>query len=78
MVVPVTLQPAFSAGRPELLFETDLSGRGTAGIRGFDVSADGQRLLMVRERSVSGGSAVHVVLDWFEELRSLAPRDPAR
>jgi serine/threonine-protein kinase len=78
MVVPVTLQPAFSAGRPESLFETDHWGRGTGGIRGYDVSADGQRLVMVRQRSVSGGSAVHVVLEWFEELRALAPRNSAR
>ncbi|HEX6883716.1 MAG TPA: protein kinase [Planctomycetota bacterium] len=78
MVVPVRLEPDFSAGRPELLFETDLSGRGTAGIRGFDVSADGQRFLMVRERSASGGSELHVVLGVFEELLRLAPRSVAR
>ena len=77
MVVPIGSRPSFTAGRPELLFETDLSGHGLSGMGGFDVSADGQRFLMVRQVAASGGSAVHVVLDWFEELRTLAPI-PAR
>jgi hypothetical protein len=33
---------------------------------------------MIRARSASGGSAVHVVLDWNAELRALEPRDAAR
>jgi serine/threonine protein kinase len=39
-----------------------------------DVSHDGERLVMVRERQGDGGGQIRVVLRWFEELRAAEPR----
>ena len=75
MVVAVTTQPAFSAGRPQFLFESNLSARGNSGLAYYDVTPDGQRFVMVRPRSAPGGAEINVVLNWFEELKGLAPKE---
>jgi hypothetical protein len=43
--------------------------------RSYDVSADGQRFLLLRsnERPADGITGLEVVLNWFEELKRLAP-----
>lgn len=74
MVVDVSLQPTFSAGRPRILWESDLSPRSNSGLGAYDVAPDGQRFVMVRDRSLAGGAEVNVVLNWFEELRAMAPK----
>jgi hypothetical protein len=40
-------------------------------IPNYDVSADGQQFLMVKGQA--GASRLNVVLNWFEELKRLAP-----
>jgi Tol biopolymer transport system component len=75
MVADVASTPTFTSGRPRMLFETKLSTRSSSGLGSFDVSPDGQRFLMVRERSTEGGAEVNVVLNWFEELKALAPKE---
>ena len=58
-------------GAPEFLFEKpELRGMGVFGTN-YDVSADGERFLMV----VSGATStqLHVVLNWFNELERLVP-----
>ena len=71
MVVPVESGTSFSAGAPELLFE----GRFKLGVHGsmsYDVSADG-RFLMIEPSRDKTADRLHVVLDWFEELKRLVP-----
>jgi len=75
MVVGVSMEPSFSAGRQQTLFEIDLTTRGTSGLAGYDVSCDGQRFVMVRQRAGEGGVNVNIVLNWFEELRALSPKE---
>jgi WD40 repeat protein len=73
MAVAVTLEPRFSAGRPQFLFEANFTARGNSGLAGYDVHPDGQRFVMVSQRAGHDGANVNIVLNWFEELRSLAP-----
>ena len=75
MAVDVTLSPRFVAGRPHALFE----GRYGVGspLRHYDVSRDG-RFLMVRGPEGPPAPPVTqmvLVLNWFEELKRLAPSD---
>ena len=35
----------------------------------YDVTSDGQRLLMIRKDVKSAIRQIHVVLNWFEELK---------
>ena len=71
MSVPFSTEPDFTPGSPRLLFEADFHNS-----KGFsvDVSEDGQRFL-VNKPVMSGKSAppIHVVFNWFEELKRLAP-----
>jgi hypothetical protein len=75
MAADVTLSPAFTAGIPHVLFE----GRYAVGTphRHYDVSPDG-RFLMLQEPLVTPPPPVTqmvLVLNWFEELKRLAPSD---
>jgi serine/threonine-protein kinase len=76
MAVPVTLQPTFTSGRPRTLFRFAgvyrMSGTATA----YDIHPDGKRFIMVSERNDAAATPrqqVNIVLNWFEELRRLAP-----
>ena len=48
MVVPVQLNPTFTAGTPRVLFQGRYGV--TANIRGYDVAPDGRRFLMVQQK----------------------------
>jgi serine/threonine-protein kinase len=78
MAVDTTMQPSFSAGKPRMLFEgpyfTTAFPQGTVS---YDVSADGQRFLMVKETEAASRSAaqINVVLNWTEELKRRVPRN---
>ena len=39
-------------------------------MRAYDVTPDGQRFLMIKEDASSESNEIHVVLNWFEELRA--------
>jgi hypothetical protein len=75
MAVDVATQPSFSAGKPRMLFEgqyltTDWPLISTS----YDVSADGQRFLMVKAtEQASSATQINVVLNWFEELKQKVP-----
>jgi len=71
MAVPVVAltEGGIELGTSSVLFV----GSYTSGaVRHYDVTADGQRFLMIKEEVSSEESApneIHVVLNWFEELR---------
>jgi hypothetical protein len=74
-VVPVQTTPAFSAGKPRKLFDatwwTAQSGRT------YDVTADGQRFLAIKDPSSDAENpspqTFTVVLNWAEELKQKLP-----
>jgi hypothetical protein len=72
MVVSISTEPEFSAGIPQVVFEgpyINVSGLS------YDVSPDGQRFLVLQpEYDDSQVRELHVVTNWFEELKQLAPR----
>ena len=72
MVVPVETGPTFDAGTPRILFEGSYSPPSTGGNPYYDVSPDGQRFLML---AYSTRTEVHVVLNWFDELKRLVPTE---
>jgi hypothetical protein len=74
VAVPVQTGADFSFGKPEVLFE-DGSLIGSGGSQRFDVTADGQRFLMVRDTNRIQGTQLRVVLNWHEEVKAkvLAP-----
>ena len=61
MVVPIQTRPTFEAGEPRVLFEG-------FPIVGYDISPDGQRFLMMKQRGGDFKGQIHVVLNWSEEL----------
>ena len=72
MAVEITTTPAFKAGTPRLLFE----GRylfSPNSVAGYDVSADGRFLRVQPMHPDPPANQIHVVLNWFEELRRGVP-----
>jgi serine/threonine-protein kinase len=66
MVVSIQTSPAFRASPPRQLFEGPYA-------RTYDVAPDGQHFLMIESGEEEGGNQLHLVLNWFEELKRLAP-----
>jgi hypothetical protein len=77
MVAAVVTSPAFSAARPQPLFEADFVQTWNSTMPSYDVSPDGQRFAMIRQRAGADAVEFHVVLDWLSELRALDPRPSA-
>ena len=70
MVVDVTTSPNLVLSQPRQLFEQRYSFF-TVTIPNYDISADGQRFVMVKDEFGSG--RLNLVLNWFEELKRLVP-----
>ena len=73
MVVPLQIEPAFRPGTPRMLFEAPFASN-PGGYPNYDVSLDGTRFIMV-ETDATELHEIHVVLNWSEELKRLAPPD---
>jgi serine/threonine-protein kinase len=66
----------FQADAPRLLFEAKFGEyESTAPTRSWDVSADGQRFLLLRAVPSTDKpvTVMHVVLNWTDELKRLVP-----
>ncbi|MBI4484825.1 MAG: protein kinase [Acidobacteria bacterium] len=81
MAVSVTTSPAFHASAPKVLWEGNYSrGLGSScGMPGvassnYDVTADGQRFLMVRDDDDVSSNRIVVVVNRVEELKRTAAR----
>ncbi len=73
MAVAVGSRPTFTAGAPRVLFQGNYGA--SAGIRGYDVTADGRRFLMVQQKERPRVSASEMILvqNWLEELKARVP-----
>jgi Tol biopolymer transport system component len=73
MAVDVETTPTFSAGKPRRLFEKPFE-RSIAFWPNYDVSADGQRLLMIKNvDQTAAPNRLSVVLNWDEDLKQRVP-----
>ena len=76
LVVDVQTEPEFTLGTPKLLFQGNYDQGGVHDpARNYDVSADGQRFLMLKPTSVQSQpiTRLHVVTNWFAELKAKVP-----
>ncbi len=74
--VDIVTEPAFAFSNEQTLPVTGFIE--VTGYRSFDMSPDGERLLMVfpADRPDTGASArpqINIVLNWFEELKARVP-----
>ena len=74
MVVDVESGDNFNASRPRLLFPGNFEV-GIAGNPSYDVTADGQRFLMIKQSATAGASQLRIVLNWIEELEQQVGTD---
>ncbi|MDA2938425.1 hypothetical protein MYX75_09205, partial [Acidobacteria bacterium AH-259-A15] len=70
MAMETRTKGTFQAGVPKILFETGLGAE--SGLHQYCVTGDGQRFL-VKEPVEETAQPIHVVLNWFEELKRLVP-----
>ena len=71
--VPIQTSPELLVGKSEELFAGEYHGAAD-GPPTYDVSADGQRFLMIKPGDQERAAATtHIVLDWFEALKRRVP-----
>ena len=68
MAVPVELAAGFEHGTARPLFTGAYELDNQQAVANYDVTADGQRFLMLRDESEPAAGQLHVVLNWVEEL----------
>ena len=68
VAVTVSTDAGFTYGAPTVLFEGDYY---SSSRRNYDVAKDGRFLMIKDEESLR--REIHVVLNWFEELKRLVP-----
>ena len=71
MAVSVSTTPDATLAAPRVIFERAYVYGSTVALTNYDVSADGQRFLMVKPESAV--THLSVVQNWFSELARLAP-----
>ena len=69
--VDVDTEPSFVAGNPRILFAA--TNVAVTGLSGYDVSPDGERFLVKSKPPDAPPVQFHVVLNWLDELKRLAP-----
>ena len=71
MVVSISTEPEFKAGTPQVVFEGPYINVGGLS---YDVAPNGQRFLVLQpQHDDSQVRELHVVTNWFEELKGLVP-----
>jgi len=71
MGVEMTMTPEVTLSTPRMLFEQRYAFGAGITIANYDVTADGQRFVMVKDEA--GAARLNVVLNWLSELRAVAP-----
>ena len=75
MVVDIETEPAFRAGTPALLFESNFLAD-VGRIARYDVTADGEFVTVMNVSNIDGQAEppqIDIVLNWFEELKERVP-----
>ena len=73
MSVAAETEPELFIGEPEELFEERYFHDSTDFPHSYDIGPNG-RLFMIKTREDNEGpTPIHVVLNWFEELKRLVP-----
>jgi serine/threonine-protein kinase len=70
MAVPIESSSSFRAGKPALLFEGWFHNSNSVYGPYYDVAPDGEHFVLVQE---APPTQIHVVLNWFEELKERVP-----
>jgi Tol biopolymer transport system component len=75
MIAAIETGPMFVAAKPQRLFEGNYATGSFRFDPNYDVTADGQRFLMIKksERESAAPTQINVVLNWFEELKRRVP-----
>jgi hypothetical protein len=76
MAVQINTQPTFTVGKPRVLFEGgyEMNNQGTRLGPNYDVTADGQRFIMLKSSpQAAAGTQIIVVENWLEELKQRVP-----
>ena len=72
LTVPIELGETLGLGEPRILFEGAFE-RGVNGLHNYDVTADGERFVMIEADASSALRTIHVVLNFLDELERILP-----
>jgi Tol biopolymer transport system component len=76
LAVSVSTMPRFRTGAAQVVVEGQYEGNSWNQTPNFDIAPDGKSFVMVKSDEEWGRSTeIRVVLNWFEELKRLAPTE---
>ena len=75
MSVDILSETSFAASSPKLLFEGIYERSGEGARAFYSITPNEERFLMIQQLPTELGGRINVVLNWFEELKRLAPPD---
>jgi len=74
MRVEVELEPIFRKAKdPEVLFDLPQYVPNSAWFIRYDIHPEGDRFLMEQDQHIPAASTIHIINNWFEEIRRLQP-----
>jgi hypothetical protein len=76
MAVDIRLEPELSIGRPHLLFVGRYARRRLYWVTNYDVSADGQRFLMIQRDTAPRVHEIRIVQGWFDDVAKKLAASP--
>ncbi|MBA7647326.1 Tol-Pal system protein TolB [subsurface metagenome] len=71
--VSILTEPTVQVGSPELLFEGRFMASSSLWGRNYDISPQGDFFILIEEGEMQSAAQINVVVNWFEELKRLAP-----
>lgn len=74
LATKISMSPKFEASSPRQLFMSEyLSSGANPSIPNYDISSDGYHFVTVRSEQEKAPTRLHVILNWFGELKRLFP-----
>lgn len=75
MVADFSPGPPIEVGRPRILVEGDFDEPSPHGAAGYDLAPGGEVFAVVEKAPERKPKEIAVILNWFEELKRLAPTE---
>jgi serine/threonine-protein kinase len=73
--VAIETEPVLKVSDSTVLFATDFKRFSLAGFRNHDITPDGERFVGIKGDQEKAPTRIHIVLNWFEELKRLCPTE---
>jgi len=73
MAIDIISEPTLTAAKPRLLFDGVMELKPSNNARSYDLSPDGRKFVMIQPEQDSATPQIHIVQNWFDEMKRVVP-----